>query len=114
MPESLHVADLGIFPAILFAIFQQWDKEVFQWLDDPVAAWSETNDLLAAKLGAVRLLNNEGVGGSYVCNIGHKIREAQEQDDSVPILKAWEFRRLMHVCDTSCVTSVHLCCMLRA
>lgn len=104
MPESLHLADLGMFPHLLFAIFKdiQVRAKVFQYVEDAESKWSEAMDRLSARLQGCALLSNQGVGGKYVCDIGHKITEAQEYDDSSPILKAWEFRRLMMVCCPPC------------
>ena len=102
MPESLHLADLGMFPHILFAIFKDIRAKVFQYVEDEESRWNEAMDRLSARLEGCTLLSNLGVGGKYVCDIGHKITEAQEYDDSSPILKAWEFRLLMLVCGTPC------------
>ena len=102
MPDALHLADLGIFPHILFAIIADWRCRVFAHLDDEAKRLEVAMDRLAARLAGVKFLDNQGVGSEYVCNVGHKIAEAQDDAESTLILKAWEFRRLAMVCGTSC------------
>jgi hypothetical protein len=97
LPDALHMADLGIFPHILFAIVADWRSRVFDHLEDGEARLHVAMDRLAAKLSGVVFLNNEGVGSAFVCRVGHRIVEAQNNAESTPILKAWEFRRLSMV-----------------
>lgn len=99
------MADLGIFPHLLFAIIKDIRERVFHWLDDKEERWKIVLARLKARLSGIVFLNNEGVGSRYVCEIGEKITEAQDAEESQPILKAWEYRRLMMVsCCDACVS----------
>lgn len=50
MPEALHLADLGIFPHILFAAFKSMRDGIFFWLENGEERWGLTMELLSSRL----------------------------------------------------------------
>jgi hypothetical protein len=67
--------------------------------DKQAQVWQTVGDRLACRLAGCLLLGGAGVGGPEVCSIAHKIQESKKykKKKAGPLLKAWEFRRLMMV-----------------
>ena len=131
-PDSLHLADSGIFPQILFAIVTDFKAKILPFFDNPKDAWEkclkriEHRSPLAVylhdvpivwgrlgsclsvvltclnstcRLSKFKLLQHDGLS-AYVCrilNLMEPTLEAGLKDSKTPILRAWEYRRLMMV-----------------
>lgn len=99
LPEPLHLADLGLFPAILEAIRKDFDNRVLSFLPEKERekAVEAIEARMNSRLQGCLLLGGKTVGGEAALNIWAKLRTAFIQKQSSPVLKAWQFRRLMLV-----------------
>jgi hypothetical protein len=100
-PDSLHLADSGLFDSILFAMFADLRAKIFGWSGVANAAtkWSVCMDRLQSRLTLVSILGNIGVP-EYVTEVGHKYSKALEagpNKSQTPMFRAWEYRLLMEV-----------------
>jgi hypothetical protein len=95
-PDAMHLADLGVFPAILTAIFSRIKGDLFDPFPDGKARWGARMELLEHRLANETLLDQDGVP-EYACSIVEKLLKAKENKNTHPVLKAWEFRRVSQV-----------------
>ena len=93
LPDSLHLSDLGLYQAILVAIWADCKENLFDWLPDGAARWTNAMHRLEQRLNSCRLVGTELP--PTVCQVGDKFEKAH--DTSIPLFKAWEFRLLMLV-----------------
>jgi hypothetical protein len=96
LPDSLHMADLGVFQSILFAIFEDIEVKALQYLDNAEARRNLVGDRLAGRLRIEKLLDQEGVK-QFVSNVAHRFASVKKNELKAPLFKAWEYRRLMLV-----------------
>jgi hypothetical protein len=96
LPDSLHLADLGVFQSILFAVFDDFKAKVFHYLDDAENRRLAVADRLGGRLRIAKLLDQEGVK-TFVSNVAHRFANVNKNDLKAPLFKAWEYRRLMLV-----------------
>ncbi len=100
LPDSLHLADLGVFQSILFAVFDDFKAKVFHYLDDAENRRLAVADRLGGSLRIAKLLDQEGVK-TFVSNVAHRFANVNKNDLKAPLFKAWEYRRLMLVLVTT-------------
>ncbi len=96
-PDSLHMADTGVFEHILThclaSIKQSFDDALG---DDDGKRWKEAMNRLQYRLQRTTLVQNEGIS-NFVARVGHRVTALAGQKSKVPLFKASEFRRLMLV-----------------
>lgn len=94
LPDSLHMADVGVFSNLLFAILGYCRERIHGHLEasDADARWNRAMNRLEDRLRECTFINNEKVP-PYVCKVGQKI--TLSEDESSPLFKASEFRQLM-------------------
>ena len=95
-PDSLHMADSGIFEHILIHVLDHTRSEIYSKFGDAEAndRWTEAMDRLEVNLLRTKLVSNEPIG-DFIARVGHKV--TARVDTSTPMFKASEFRRLMLV-----------------
>ena len=92
-PESLHLADLGLFQSILVTVFDDCKGKIFDWLDNGDKQWDNAMNRLQHRLHACRFVGTEVP--PHVCKVGERFTKSD--DKSTPLFKAWQFRLLMLV-----------------
>ena len=93
-PDSLHMADTGVFEHILLHVFDNTRSEIYSCLEDGEERWKAAMDHLELNLLRTTLVSNEPIS-NFVARVGHRITE--RIDNSTLMYKASEFRRLMMV-----------------
>lgn len=96
LPDSLHLADVGLFAGILFAIFKNCREYIFDWLDNAEKRWETAMERLEFRLKHCTFIGTEKLPDA-VCQVGMRITKSQNTTKSSPLFKASEFRRLMLV-----------------
>jgi hypothetical protein len=104
-PDSLHLADSGLFDSILTVVFADLKSKILGWSEvvNAPKKWEVCMHRLQERLALVRILDNIGVP-AYVTEVGHrysKALEAPKQTSSSPMFRAWEYRLLMEVLVTT-------------
>jgi hypothetical protein len=96
VPDSLHLSDIGLFQTMLVSCLATCKETVFENLpeQDRQKLWTQAMDRLQWRLRS--WAHVEGVRiSNAAASIGHRIADAE--DDSMPLLKASDFRTLMLV-----------------
>ena len=97
LPDPLHLADLGLFQAIIFAIFDDWKSTLFSRLPQWEIRWKRVINCLGGRLQNCRLLDQEGFS-DYIQRLGTLFTIADANGgNSAPIFTGKEYRRLMAV-----------------
>lgn len=98
VPDSLHLADIGIWQAIIVVVLADCKARLFNqvYLDHAVCdrKWEAALDRLRVRLSRWTYLENRRLA-SWVAKVGEKIWKVSEV--SRPLFNAAEYRQLMLV-----------------
>lgn len=98
VPDSLHLADTGLWQAIIVAVLEDCKKRLFEAIYPAGSIrdkkWEAAMDRLQIRLSRWTHLENHRLA-SWVTKVGSKIDRASET--SSPIFSAGEYRQLMLV-----------------
>ena len=92
-----HMADTGLFEHIISHMFAVTKEEIYDVIDDGEKKWTAAMERLKFRLlkAGSATIDNEGIN-AFVAAVGHRA-VAAASDNSTPMYKASEFRRLMLV-----------------
>ena len=98
VPDSLHLADTGLYQSCLMHIFKTIKEDLFQWIPNADKKWEKSMRRLSIRLQACNLMDNSTVK-EWVAGIGTVAQKAgaKASRKQKALLKASEFRLLMLV-----------------